>query len=337
MKNGIFVALLGMVAASAHAAAPPAPESVVREIYAYLLQPRRDIGQDPQAQNSWLTGSLRELLRQADRAAKAALKCPDAGPDQRPPDNAIFLDAWDAPTSCNVTGTTKDAASTRVSVLCGWGPKTNYPGEQRRMTAVLQQEGGAWRIADIESHASKFSKENTLVRSLKSLTAEAESVSANCSKRGASAAGSHKADPSDILKGESLGWLKLGLPEAIVIRNLAGAPQKGKDTLWAALGTHVQEWKYPEHGIVLNMESERRGQPKRVLSFKITSPSQLRTQRNIGIGSTEVEVTNAYKAYREAETSAAGKIFVAGSIYGGLIFHFRTGRVESIFVGAAAE
>ena len=180
MKNSILVALFGMVAVSAHAAAPLAPEAVVRDVYAYLLAPKRDIGQDPSAQNRWLTSPLRDLVRAADRAAKSALKCPDAGPDQRPPDNGVFLDAWDPPTSCNVTGAARDAATARVSVVCEWGPKTNYPGEQRRATAVLQQEQGAWRIADIESHASKFSKENTLVRSLKNLKADADAVVASC-------------------------------------------------------------------------------------------------------------------------------------------------------------
>jgi hypothetical protein len=179
----LLMSNLTIAASCALAAVSPAPEAVVRDVYAYLLEPKRNIGQDKQAQSRWLTGSLRESLRAADRAATAALKCHDAGPDQRPPDNGMFLDAWDVPTSCNVTGVTKDAASARVSVLCSWGPKTNYPGEQRRMTAVLQQEQGAWRIANIESHASKFSKENTLVRSLQSLKAESEAVSANCNKR----------------------------------------------------------------------------------------------------------------------------------------------------------
>jgi hypothetical protein len=171
-----------MVAAGAQAAAPPAPEAVVREVYAYLLEPRRDIGQDPPAQSRWLTGSLRELLRQADRAAKAALKCPDAGPDQRPPDNGTFLDAWDAPTSCAVSTASKEEFFARIGVLCKWGPGTNYPGEERKMVVMLELERGAWRIANIRSVASKFSKENTLERSLKSLKAEADAVSANCRK-----------------------------------------------------------------------------------------------------------------------------------------------------------
>ena len=180
MRKEIFVALLGMLATSVHAAAPPPPESVVRDVYAYLLEPKRDIGQDPQAQSRWLTGSLRELLRAADRPAKSALKCPDAGPDQRPPDNGIFLDAWDPPTSCEVNYTSTEAFFSRIGVLCKWGPGTNYPGEERKMVVMLELERGAWRIADIRSLPSKFSKENTLVRSLKSLKAEAESVSANC-------------------------------------------------------------------------------------------------------------------------------------------------------------
>ena len=183
LKANMLLVVMGIAASCAHAAAPPAPEAVVRDVYAYLLEPKRDIGQDARAQNRWLTASLRDLLRAADRAAKSALKCPGAGPDQRPPDNGIFLDAWDPPTSCSVAGPTGSAAAPRVPVLCRWGPKTNYPGEQRRMTAVLQQEGGVWRIADIESHAGKFSKENTLVRSLQSLKKESEAVSAGCSRQ----------------------------------------------------------------------------------------------------------------------------------------------------------
>ena len=132
MKNSILVALSGMVAVSVHAAAPLAPEAVVRDVYAYLLEPKRDIGQDPQAQSRWLTGSLRELLRAADVAAKSALKCPDAGPDQRPPDNGIFLDAWDPPTSCDVNYTSTEAFFSRIGVLCKWGPAPTIPARNAR-------------------------------------------------------------------------------------------------------------------------------------------------------------------------------------------------------------
>lgn len=183
MSRTLVAFVVGIAASCVHAAAPPAPEAVVREVYAYLLEPKRDIGQDPQAQNRWLTGSLRELLRAADRAAKAALKCPDAGPDQRPPDNGIFLDAWDPPSSCAVGGTSKDSFFARVEVLCTWGPGTNYPGEERKMIVMLDLERGTWRIANIRSLASKFSKENTLLHSLQSLKVGSEAVSANCSKR----------------------------------------------------------------------------------------------------------------------------------------------------------
>jgi DNA-binding HxlR family transcriptional regulator len=77
----------------------------------------------------------------------------------------------------------KESFFARVSVVCKWGPGTNYPGEERKMVVMLELERGAWRIADIRSLPSKFSKENTLVRSLKSLRAEAEAVSANCGKQ----------------------------------------------------------------------------------------------------------------------------------------------------------
>ena len=87
----VLLAILSVAASCAQAAAPPSagsPEAVVSEFYAYLLEPKRDIGQETPAQNRWLTVSLRELLHATDRAAKSALKCPDAGPDQRPPATA---------------------------------------------------------------------------------------------------------------------------------------------------------------------------------------------------------------------------------------------------------
>ena len=45
----------------------------------------------------------------------------------------------------------------------------------------------------------------------------------------------------------------------------------------------------------------------------------------------------AYGRDRNAEESQVGSLFVAGSVYGGLLFTFEAGRVTQIFLGAAAE
>jgi hypothetical protein len=45
----------------------------------------------------------------------------------------------------------------------------------------------------------------------------------------------------------------------------------------------------------------------------------------------------AYIREYQKEESETGKTFVAGSIYGGVIFGFKKGKVTQIFIGSAAE
>ncbi len=137
---------------------------------------------------------------------------------------------------------------------------------------------------------------------------------------------------------ERVGELRLGLMEKEVPANIPCKPRKGKEVYEGATGEYVQMWKYPECGIVLKMGSERKGGAKVVESISVTAPSTLVTSRGVRIGSTEREVVNAYGRYRDPEEPAGkGKQFVAGSIYDGMIFDFKDGRVVGIFLGAAAE
>jgi hypothetical protein len=64
----------------------------------------------------------------------------------------------------------------------------------------------------------------------------------------------------------------------------------------------------------------------------ITKPCELKTKRNIGIGSTYEEVDNAYRKEINPEFSDT-ETLTAGSIYGGIIFSFQNMRV----IGASAE
>ncbi len=45
----------------------------------------------------------------------------------------------------------------------------------------------------------------------------------------------------------------------------------------------------------------------------------------------------AYASHADKENPPTAEQFVAGSIYGGIIFHFEKGKVSRIFFGAAAE
>jgi hypothetical protein len=144
-------------------------------------------------------------------------------------------------------------------------------------------------------------------------------------------------DPFPLLKEERLGELRLGLTEKEVKAKIPCKLKKGQEEYWAATGDFVQKWEYPDCGITLDLSSEGKGGQKTVSAILVKSPSLLQTKRGIGIGSTEQEVAAAYGDCQDKEMSESGRSFVAGSVYGGLIFSFEHGRVSSIFLGAGAE
>jgi hypothetical protein len=141
----------------------------------------------------------------------------------------------------------------------------------------------------------------------------------------------------DISATETLGTLALDWRQDEVIKLLGQPASKGKDVNWDAIGKWVQEWKFPDRGIVLHMASGKRGGKKTVLSITASPGCTLATARGIRIGSTEAAVRKAYGPLEDKEQSVAGKSFVAGSVYGGVIFLFDGGKVSEIFIGAAAE
>ena len=136
---------------------------------------------------------------------------------------------------------------------------------------------------------------------------------------------------------ERLGGLRLGL-SARQLTALLGQPEsQGRDVEWAATGDWVQSWHYPKQGLRLDMASTSQGGEKAVLSITATPPCPLATARGIRLGSTAAEVTQAYGDVQDREQSEPDRSFVAGSVYGGVIFTFTDGKVSQIFIGAAAE
>lgn len=140
-----------------------------------------------------------------------------------------------------------------------------------------------------------------------------------------------------FLTGESLGKLSLGQKSGDVVRLLGKPESTGKDVMWEAIGEWVQEWNYPKQGLQLNMSSAKKGGAKTVYSISASAGCTLSTARGMRIGSTEAEVRKAYGAVEDKESSVRGESFVAGSIYGGVIFNFKKGKVATIFIGAGAE
>lgn len=140
-----------------------------------------------------------------------------------------------------------------------------------------------------------------------------------------------------LMKSEKIGELRLGLTEAQVKPILPAKPARGPDQLWGADGKYHQKWTYAREGLRLTMVSEKRGGPKTVEMIDCTARCTLKSTRNTGIGSTLADVQKAYAAEFNKEESELPGTFVAGTIYGGLIFNFKGGKVSQMFLGAAAE
>jgi hypothetical protein len=139
-----------------------------------------------------------------------------------------------------------------------------------------------------------------------------------------------------LLEEERIGAFSLGLSEKEVVNNLNCPVLYGKNQLWEADGLYHQEWTYVNCGLILDMTSSDKNGTKSIESITLMAPGKLKTRYGVGIGSTEKEVMEIYKNYKN-KVHSSENIFVAGSIYGGVIFTFEEGKVVNIFIGAAAE
>lgn len=143
-------------------------------------------------------------------------------------------------------------------------------------------------------------------------------------------------DVFSLMRKERIGSLRIGLSEAKVKQIMNCNLKREPEQFSQVDGAYHQEWKYADCGVVLVMVSDRKGAPKSIYSISASSPSRLSTKRGIRIGSAKTAVMKAYKSEWNREDGGS-ESFVAGSIYGGLMFQFENGKVSQIFLGAAAE
>lgn len=141
----------------------------------------------------------------------------------------------------------------------------------------------------------------------------------------------------EILDKEAIGPYKLGQLSNKLPKQTRCQLSKDKEQYWGADGEYHQHWTYKGCGLMLGMVASQPKGAQRVFSVTITAPSKYKTARGIGIGSPEAAVRKAYAAVLNLPESKPGETLVAGSIYGGLIFYFKNGKVSEIFMGAAAE
>jgi hypothetical protein len=152
-------------------------------------------------------------------------------------------------------------------------------------------------------------------------------------------AASAVAEPDEfkLMKSEKIGELKYDMPEAQVKQAVPGQPARGPDQHWGADGQYHQKWTYAQQGLKLSMVSEKKGGAKTLESIQCSARCTLKSARGIGVGSPLADVQKAYAAEFNKEDSKLPGIFVAGTIYGGLIFNFKAGKVSVMYLGAAAE
>ena len=141
----------------------------------------------------------------------------------------------------------------------------------------------------------------------------------------------------ELIDNESLGKLKINMRARDAVSILGYPESKGRKNVWGSDGLYHQDWSYARKGILLGMASEKSNQNGEIFSIKSTFPSKLKTKRGIGIGDTYEQVRKIYQQYEDRENSIPSKTFVAGSIYGGLIFTFKNNRVTQIYLGSVAE
>lgn len=125
------------------------------------------------------------------------------------------------------------------------------------------------------------------------------------------------------------------------VADAAGLPgcvfTKGKLIASEADGALHQAWQGRSCGVNLGFSTLDKKAALKLTDIEILAPSQIKTARGIGIGSTEAQVRAQYPHEINPEESMAQQTIVLGSIYGGVVFGLEKGKVKRIFVGAAAE
>ncbi len=141
---------------AATAAAPRECLVAFRGFFQYLQKSEPGIVRDEQAQKRWLTQELRKALAQK----LATFSSPKDDPDY--PGNNTFIGSWDQPTTYAIIASRRYGKRAVIDVLYKWGPKTNYPGDERITSFIFRSEDGAWKLDDIYTFRGEFAQAESL-------------------------------------------------------------------------------------------------------------------------------------------------------------------------------
>jgi hypothetical protein len=136
---------------------------------------------------------------------------------------------------------------------------------------------------------------------------------------------------------EMVGELHVGMTAAEVEAVLGRTPKQTKLAEEPATGDFVQVWKYDVLGVDLTMAaSNRKGDDKRLSAIDVAATSKLALPWGLAMGSTRADLEKVYGSHFDPDFTDETQ-FVAGSIYGGVVYKLADGKVSGVFVGASAE
>jgi len=147
-----------------------------------------------------------------------------------------------------------------------------------------------------------------------------------------------KQEPAQgLMHSESLGALRIDMPEGEVVVLLGEPDEKGDKHLSEADALYHQGWRYPQQGIFLELVSESTSGKQRVASIRAGLHSILETTKGIKVGDSFAAVNKAYGDQLNTDNSDPPFTLLAGSLYDGVLFSFEEGKIIQIFLGATAE
>jgi len=142
-------------------AAPRECLQAFRGFFDYLQRTNTNIIRDEIAQKRWLTQELRKALAQK----VATSTSPQDDPDY--PSNATCVGSWDYPSTYSVAASRRYRRRAIIDVLYTWGPKTNYPGDERASSFIFVLEDGTWKLDDIYTFRGAYVETESLSQYLR--------------------------------------------------------------------------------------------------------------------------------------------------------------------------
>lgn len=132
---------------------------------------------------------------------------------------------------------------------------------------------------------------------------------------------------------EPIGVLALGGSVKLVGQALGKPSSQTPVALRGETNRYETKWQFAKEGISLELASETEKGDLKIISIGMTAPSEQKTKRGIGIGSTRAEVEKAYADVVADEPVADPSSFYAGHAPGGLLeFAFTDNKVSEIHV-----